>query len=217
MKIALVNDTSSTPHFGCRIVSEALKARLDPIVCVDIRDQWWNHGKALESCDLVVVNGEGCLHHGRRMDLLELADHFPSALVNAVYQDMPRNPHLQRFKYVAARESYSAFEMAKQRDKPICVVPDLLFAAPLEKGDGSAGTVITDSVNHGGGIGAQPANLQQILNAERLVAGRFHAVCAAMLCGIPFTAYGTNSWKTEALLSDAGLSHLYHEDPAVAA
>ncbi|WP_324292692.1 polysaccharide pyruvyl transferase family protein [uncultured Cohaesibacter sp.] len=40
-----------------------------------------------------------------------------------------------------------------------------------------------------------------------LVAGRFHAVCYALLYDVPFCALKSNSWKTEALLEEAGLGH----------
>lgn len=40
-----------------------------------------------------------------------------------------------------------------------------------------------------------------------LLAGRFHAICIAFDLEIPFFAVPANSWKVEALLEEAGLSH----------
>lgn len=215
-RIALLNDTSSISHFGCQLVVEAIKANLNVVHTVDIRDQWGWHYKKLREVDLVVVNGEGSLHHGRRMELLQVADFYPSVLINAVYQEVPENDWLKKFQYVAARESQSAGEMRKHGADPQ-VVPDLIFSHHLKRGDGSEGQITMDSVIHNLGIGCQPTNLPKLLNAESIVSGRFHATCIAMMTGIPFTAYGTNTWKTEAMLKDAGLSHLYDEDPAIAA
>jgi len=37
------------------------------------------------------------------------------------------------------------------------------------------------------------------------VTGRFHALCFALLTGTPFVAVASNSWKMEAIITDAGL------------
>lgn len=40
---------------------------------------------------------------------------------------------------------------------------------------------------------------------ERMVTGRFHAACMALVMRLPFHALPSNTWKTEAMLADAGL------------
>lgn len=40
-----------------------------------------------------------------------------------------------------------------------------------------------------------------------LIAGRFHAVCLALVLELPFLALKSNTWKVDALLEEAGLTH----------
>lgn len=82
----------------------------------------------LAEVDLVVVNGEGSIHHGRCNHLLEIATRFPAVLVNAVYQSNPRNDALGQFLYRSTRESLSASEI--QNAGYSCeVTPDVIFAS----------------------------------------------------------------------------------------
>ena len=58
--------------------------------------------------------------------------------------------------------------------------------------------------------------LQEIATCRGLVAGRFHAMCLALLADTPVVAMPSNTLKTQGLLHDAGLSHRLAEDPVQA-
>ena len=52
-------------------------------------------------------------------------------------------------------------------------------------------------------------NADKLAGFAKLISGRYHADCFALMYGIPFTAIYSNTWKVEALLTDAGLSDFY--------
>ena len=47
--------------------------------------------------------------------------------------------------------------------------------------------------------------LEILAQSKLLVTGRFHGLCLALICGTPFIALTSNSWKIEALFKDVGL------------
>ena len=51
----------------------------------------------------------------------------------------------------------------------------------------------------------EAAYLNWMGRARMHVTGRFHSVCLSLVTGTPFLAVGSNSWKIEALLSEAGV------------
>nr|WP_280954401.1 polysaccharide pyruvyl transferase family protein [Mesorhizobium soli] len=55
--------------------------------------------------------------------------------------------------------------------------------------------------------------LAKIASSRGVVAGRFHAMCMAMLAARPFAAMSSNTYKVEGLLEDADLAHLITNDP----
>lgn len=57
--------------------------------------------------------------------------------------------------------------------------------------------------NHRGAITPFP-KFENPTRFSFLVAGRFHAVCYAIMTQTPFVAIGSNTWKTESTLSNAG-------------
>jgi hypothetical protein len=101
----LINDTSSANHHGCRRVVATIRSSLairgiDIIASSPIGAAWGKDAAleaALRSAHLLVVNGEGTLHHGAPEGerLLLAVDHAaalgkPVALINTIYQDNPR-------------------------------------------------------------------------------------------------------------------------------
>jgi hypothetical protein len=48
---------------------------------------------------------------------------------------------------------------------------------------------------------------------DRLLTGRFHAMCLALLLRLPFHALASNTWKIEATIADAGLDPVRHVAP----
>jgi len=124
MKIAIYNDCdiNSYKHFGCELVMETFREQLNRVDCELVgtvtRNRYNNKGhvkKILDKADLVIVNGEGSLHHNRRNDILSVGQKWNSILINTVFQANDGNG-LKDFRYFSCRESYSANEAAKAGD-----------------------------------------------------------------------------------------------------
>jgi len=90
---------------------------------------------AMAAADLIVINGEGTLHHGRPAGeaLVRVVDDLtatgrPVALVNALYQDNPVRwgRHLRQMALLVGRDQRSAEALADiAPDVPVRVMPDL--------------------------------------------------------------------------------------------
>jgi hypothetical protein len=136
MKVVLVNDTSLySSHFGCQIIGQVFREQfkrvgIDLILSLPKLFDENSYRKYFDHADLVVINGEGSIHHGRNLHLVDIADRYPAALVNCVYQQNPSSSALKKMLHISARESLSATEI--ENDGAVCdVVPDMLFASSL--------------------------------------------------------------------------------------
>jgi len=223
-KIVLVNDTSVVPHAGCQLVSLAYREQfarvgLELAGSVPLGANWNDYRPLLESADLVVVNGEGSIHHGKRPDLLAIAKSYPSVLVNCVYQDNPPDENLRRFRYVAARESLSVEALARH-GVTAEVVPDVCLSASalrsFPKPHATDELGCTDNVTDPttgfpikyAGVRADDY-LNRLCSYRGLCIGRFHAAIMAASLEIPFSAWPSNTHKTEGLMRDMGIPHLF--------
>ncbi|MDT8409208.1 MAG: polysaccharide pyruvyl transferase family protein [Wenzhouxiangellaceae bacterium] len=90
--------------------------------------------RAIREADIVVINGEGTLHHGRRrarwlIDAIEYAKarNKPVALVNALYQDNPDlwNPIVRQLDIIYARDALSASQLSVVTARRIEYMGDL--------------------------------------------------------------------------------------------
>ena len=235
-KVAFIGDVSlRTPHFGCQLVGQTFREQfarvgLDLVYTLPARyGMIANWRDRLSEVDLVVINGEGSIHHGRFQNLIDLAGDYPCALVNCVYQENPANLNLQKFKWISARESMSAAAIREQGASGE-VVPDVLFASsflrsfvPLASGLKDFG--YTDCaeklVKRLGPIrlrcrpGFSPKTkvvgdyLNFLASHKRMAIGRFHAVICCSVMGIPFSSWDSNTWKTEGLMRDMGVPQLH--------
>jgi hypothetical protein len=229
MKVFVVNDTRSY-HFGSSLVMQTIERELK------VRDieiigfspshmHWAKHQAVMEKADLVLVNGEGSIHHSYRTELLTVANRFPSALINfSIYKyDEAFNGAVKdgalAFKLVVARESLSAAEWFRLTGKVINVVPDLSFGSMdfPDYGPPTKEFGLFDSVDMG------PKRAKELRAIDpfcedfvRLAAdykvwctGRFHGITLALMLGKPFTAYASNTHKNAGIMADAGLGHLY--------
>lgn len=159
----ILNDTSTRYHHGCvrvmRLLTEGLKrSGLTIAARSPARHDWEKDEtflRALAEADVVVINGEGTLHHGREAGerLLRVATHpatrAPVALVNALWQDNPTAwaEPLKTMALVAARDSASAAAMAQATGREVRWLPDLSLSAPAEPaGPRRDGVLIGDSV-----------------------------------------------------------------------
>ncbi len=230
MRIVLVNDTSDSGHFGCQLVGKAYRDLLDERGVEIIKTQYRREPldkKACDKADLVIVNGEGCIHHGKYEELLEIGSQYPAILMNCSIQDLASNPYtdLRAFKRVTVRESYTADYLKRVVDFDADIVPDVIFYHKLRRIH-SAGfdEIFTsdDSIREYKDYTAgckDPDFLGRLSYHKRASVGRFHAACACAMMGVPFTAWRGNTWKVEGLMHDMGLSKNYYEspDPAIAA
>jgi Polysaccharide pyruvyl transferase len=123
--------------------------------------------RKLAQSDMIVVNGEGTLHHGRPKGqwLLDIADHpdlagIPKALINALWQANPDHwlRKLSGFDLVATRDSKSAEEIHVATGIEVFRHPDLSVCTPIaSKNFLRRGILVGDSVS--GGAAASLAQL----------------------------------------------------------
>jgi len=230
--IALVNDTSLYEHhFGCQLVCQTFReqfarAGMNLQVSLPYEFEVDDARSRLQSVDLVVVNGEGTLHHDRGAHLVRLAAEFPAVLVNSVYEQNQPRRELAAFRYLSARESLSA-DAIRSQGVECDVTPDLLFAsaglrafvAPAPTEDvGFTDNVTRRETRFGPlkrrfGFSPYVATVAQYLNKlcsyKRICAGRFHAAAACAVLGIPFSTWDSNTWKTRGLMKDMGAAALH--------
>lgn len=141
MKTAvLLNDTSYENHHGCSIVIKNIEHNLlqrdiELIATNPIGKNWKknrNFLKALEVCDIVLVNGEGTIHHNSPygLSLLEIVDatNKPCVLMNMTYQGNSDEyiELIRKFTKVYVRESMSHNELV-QKGIDAMIVPDMTF------------------------------------------------------------------------------------------
>lgn len=273
-RVVVMNDTSGRSHHGCARVMRLLlqglsKEGLQVTARSPARHDWAGDAgflAALSQADLVVINGEGTLHHGRPAGarLLSVLDHpargsRPVAVVNALWQDNPESwdAQLARCALVAARDARSRAAMATA-GLAARLVPDLSLSDGAAPQPGPRhGLIVGDSVRHSarralalaarrlgaealvptktrrsamwrrwptGPLlsalyhGASPIGLPPLRlaadeagylsvlgHADMHLTGRFHAICLSIVTATPVLAVGSNSWKIEALLAEAGL------------
>ncbi|MFT5718044.1 MAG: hypothetical protein ACI9T7_002246 [Oleiphilaceae bacterium] len=147
IRIAIVNDTRITSHYGCMLVMENLLALLDKnnvevIWTWDVSVDWRKHkNKILKKpkVDAIIVNGEGTIHHSKDRKFAKALAEFaqfsnetlntPSYLINAtLYQnDIQEYDKLRAYRaiYVRDKGSLSELESFRLVGK---YVPDLTFA-----------------------------------------------------------------------------------------
>jgi hypothetical protein len=178
-----------------------------------------------KDADLVIVNGEGSLHHGHHRELLEWPSRRPSVFVNAVYEANPTSPKMGEFLYRSARESMSADYMRDQGYE--CdVVPDVILTnrrlnAVKYNPAAVDGIGLTDNVVAGASgtsVRKSPAAyLDWLSQWEGVACGRFHAAIACAVIGIPFSTWDSNTWKIRGLMKDMGIPQFHADDNQLAA
>lgn len=148
LRAVILNDTRGDNHFGCfrvmRIIEENLASR-GISVCARslVRNEWEkdrNFLSTMATSDLVVINGEGTLHHGAKAGerLLKVVNHparghKPVVLINALYQENPAtwNEYLEKMALIATRDSWSAESVRQQIGGQVDFAPDLSLAEGL--------------------------------------------------------------------------------------
>jgi hypothetical protein len=165
-RVAIFNNTATGGHFGCEAVMSSIEAQLIdrgaeialswPVDC-----DWRSHKKFLraQAIDLIVVNGEGSIHHtasrAKAMYLCELGSFareelkVPAYLINSTMEAVCKTAmgHLKAFDGVYVRESRS-HDYLKGNGVIAAVVPDLSIYSPMVVAlDVERGPIlVTDSV-----------------------------------------------------------------------
>lgn len=143
MKVFIINNTASEMHHGCSRVMNNLNKliRLNggtvigtSSVGLDWRKSESIKERMLES-DIVIVNGEGSIHHDSPagLPLLDVGMFcrpygVRTALVNALFQDMTivSESQLKAFDFISVRDSYSKKQI-EQYGVQTTLLPDLTF------------------------------------------------------------------------------------------
>ncbi|QPB18711.1 polysaccharide pyruvyl transferase family protein [Rhizobium sp. 007] len=166
-KAVLINDTSTKPHLGCRLVvaqivnlasQEGIEISATSSVHVDWREQPLVQ-EHMRKADLVIVNGEGTLHDATKQ-AKALADVAPfcrdagvaCVLINSVFErnDEAIAKACSFFDKIYVRESLSA-KSATSLGLRVNVVPDLTISsnvfAPTSGTERNTQIVVTDNAN----------------------------------------------------------------------
>jgi len=229
MKVVIINDTTG-PHFGCQLVMETYQEQLNR-VGIEIMGtipravQSLNeYPDMIKKADLLIVNGEGSIHHGRRMELIELAKDYPAILINCVYQDNPLRESIRYFKYISTRETESANAL-KAHGIEAEIIPDIMLTSKrinhFKRAKPTKTLGLTDSIldlNSGFsakvGLGQIDLYLQTLAQYQTLCIGRYHGILAAAILKIPFSAWASNTHKNYGIMKDMGIKNLYAEKQA---
>lgn len=164
MSTAVVfNDTRINAHFGCDRVMDVIEKQLarrgvTVIASSPCAHAWWKDDalmRSIAAADLLVINGEGTLHHGtgQAADLMKLAGHpvaagKPLFLINALYQQNPAEwaDLLHHFAGIWARDGRSAAELSAATGREIGFFGDLTLCDGIIHGHAARkGIVVSDS------------------------------------------------------------------------
>jgi len=143
MKTAiLINDTSKERHLGCDAVIKNIfhLCKINQIEVIatftrpDVKGRSSKVISAINSCDIVIVNGEGSLHdsYGRNF-FLPLLNMIPkgkkAVLINSVWHNMGEVKDLDKFSLISVRERNSFDELITMypRHDKVYIVPDVIF------------------------------------------------------------------------------------------
>jgi polysaccharide pyruvyl transferase WcaK-like protein len=163
--VVILNDTNADRHHGCARVMDALhflvaRNGMEVLASSPAHANWKDEPRvvsAMTRAKLIIVNGEGTLHHDRPASswLLEAgafarALSIPAVLLNASWDAMsaPLGRKLEDFAIVAMRESRSEAQAKQWRDD-IRLTGDLSLYSPHDVAPVAkrSGVYFTDSVS----------------------------------------------------------------------
>ena len=206
MNVVLYNDTTvafGQRHFGCQLVMHAFRSLISDAgmnligtIPLDEARVGTADKELMAQADLIIVNGEGSLHHNRRPDLLSVGKTYPAVLINTVF-DRNDTDGLDDYLYLAARESLSAKAMSCK------VVPDVIFTLFKNEPKGSGHI----EVMHGTGVSTMRDDVvTAIKKCETVKTESFHAGCLAAMFGRDLEMVNTTTHKNKGLCIDLGIN-----------
>ena len=231
MKVYLINDTSSC-HAGSVKVMENLRKYITDgghKIIAEAKVSSSINKEHIDNCDLVVVNGEGTLHHNARW-AIKILDAMAYAqtkgkmvyLLNALYESMNDKflEVIKRCDRICAREIYSLYNLGDPINSNLDIHPDFCAlnikdAKPI---GGINGGIYKTQTHHAAiykncltplkypncSIGHKTSfdgYVETYKKMDVVVTGQHHAVYAAFLADTPVVPTFGNSHKIESFLS----------------
>ena len=232
MKAIVFNNTSRY-HNGCKKVMEYLHADLNKNGYDVVQSVYGNtmtpdfDPDKFEESDLVVINGEGSMHHDKPivtlyLNLLKMAKERgkKTALVNTVWQANPLSPEYKEVlqdTYISVREVLSQQELEKDGIESD-VHLDLSYFVDVPERHAPVrplviGKFFSQSDYRPKGVPTVDIFKQDwdtIVNLLRhtdwFLTGRHHEMYAACKARCPFSTLAGNTWKNEGLFRTAGVN-----------
>jgi hypothetical protein len=232
MKILIFNDTKNY-HHGCAKVMEYLHKNLTDnghTILNSItgnRDMLPNVEMQFMEADMILVNGEGTMHHDApaAQQLLAILRNAKvlgkkTALINTVWQSMTINDEIKDVlfnTYISVREVRSQYAMYETIGRKVDLHLDLSYfvdvpAQNFEHKDLVIGKFFMQQ-------DYRPENIpvldifkmewndcvNTLRNTDWFVTGRHHELYAACKARCPSTVLSGNTWKNEGLFETAGV------------
>lgn len=236
MNLFLANDTSDVPHAGCKAVMRSLLAAISgaglTVTGRHITGTRDVDEAAFAAADVVLINGEGSIHHSgpRALFLLSLIQRAKDqgkrvCLVNTLFQqhDCPQDDILAGLSLLTVREPRSAAFARRYGGQPVVLLDSAADPAFLAHGKARRlkdGWLIGGAHAHGliadpfAGLPGEKLGLRRLpfedivatlRGAELYLTAQHHGVYAAALAGCPFVTTPSNSHKIEAFVDWTGL------------
>lgn len=237
-RLTVLNDTDADgTHFGCARVMDNIKtlsAQYGLRICNTVSTATPSYSpsmrRAIREADIVIINGEGTLHHGRRrarwlIDAIEYAKsrNKPVALINALYQDNPElwSPVIRELDIIHARDAMSAAQLSAATGRTVEYMGDLaLYDDGLSRSERDrSGMLFGDSVY----VRTTRQLLATATKVSRLAPARILPITSgyrppasarSALAGLQmfYTYYGhRRARRYRAILSFAASQHVYME------
>lgn len=227
MKVILLNDTSSY-HSGCSQVISVLSKFYKPYAFCKTGQNITK--ELIEDSDLVVLNGEGTLHHdapnaNKFLGYIKFAQELnkKTHIVNTVWQSMDPNwkSTLEKCEVVEVREvlSKNAIPCANAR---VCLDASIhtskIVDTDVERkgvlvGGSFFGELLIDYPHEK--IDIFKSNWYQLVNTcsrgQLVITGRHHEMYAAIMARTPVLVIQGNTWKNEGLFHTLNKTNLILE------
>jgi hypothetical protein len=229
MNVVILNDTSFQNHFGCELVMKTFREQLSRLgfkLIKTIPTGVVNFSIPKQT-DMVIVNGEGTIHHGSSGHLIYVVEKYPEipfVLLNAVWQENPDYKCLDKFKYISVRESFS-FNSMQKNVKNIEVIPDIMFACKYAQNLALDLNKISPTIDIGVTDNVVPTSqfnissrttasnfIRSMCQYKRICSGRHHGVAVAAILNKPFSAWPSNTHKIEGMMTDMGVEKFHFKN-----
>jgi hypothetical protein len=238
LKALILNDTSSY-HNGCKQVMHYL--RQDLANCgytvagsiVGRIEYLYHHEYDLRDIDLVIINGEGSMHHDRLLPqaLLKILTDAKklgkkTALINTVWQAMTltdEHKEVLQDTYISVRECLSQQEFEKDNISSDIHLDLSYFADVPIRFDRPKNLVVGKFFSQKDWRPEQVPTIdifkdswndvvQKLSVTKWLVTGRHHEIYAACKARCNFVALSGNTWKNEGLAKTANVDIIFKDE-----